>query len=247
MDGPTTLPAPPPLGALLAAGPLALFIDFDGTLVEIAADPDAIVVPPALVEGLEALRDRLGGRLSLVSGRALDDIAGHLGPLALARAGSHGLHRVHSDGRLAGTVPEPLPETVVTRLRQFAQDHDLRYEAKSHGGALHYRRRPECADLAQAFAASLAKEHGLAVKRGKSVAELVRQGASKEGAVRAFMNEPPFAGAMPVFVGDDVTDEDGFAGAQSYGGFGIAVGERPSARARYRLDSVAAVHNWLEI
>lgn len=247
MDGPTQLPAPPPLGALLAAGPLALFLDFDGTLVEIAPDPDAILVPPTLGERLEGLRDRLDGRVSLVSGRALADIEEHLGPVGVARAGSHGLHRVHADGRTAGAVPEPLPDNVVERLREFAHEQGLRYETKSHGGALHYRQRPDCEEQARAFAAGLAQEHGLAVKHGKAVAELVRPGASKQGAVRTFMQDPPFVGAMPVFIGDDVTDEDGFAGAEELGGFGIAVGERPSKRARYRLDSVAAVHHWLEI
>jgi trehalose 6-phosphate phosphatase len=75
----------------------------------------------------------------------------------------------------------------------------------------------------------------------------VRPGATKAGAVEAFMQVAPFAGAAPVFIGDDVTDEDGFAGAIGHGGFGVAVGERPSEKARYGLDSVAAVHHWLEI
>lgn len=247
MDGPAQLPSPPPLGKLLAAAPLALFLDFDGTLVDIAPDPDAIHVPAGLAGRLEALRDRLDGRLSLVSGRALDDIARHLGRPAIARAGSHGLHRLHADGREAGDVPGHLPEPAIAQLRGFAEQHGLRYEPKAHGGALHYRQQPELGAVAQAFAQALAQEHGLAVKHGKAVAELVHPGASKEAAVRAFMQEPVFAGAVPVFIGDDVTDEDGFAGAAHFGGFGIAVGERHSERARYQLDSVAAVHHWLEI
>ena len=87
----------------------------------------------------------------------------------------------------------------------------------------------------------------MCVTSGKGVAELVRPGATKAAAVSAFMEVAPFAGAVPVFIGDDVTDEDGFAGAGEHGGFGIAVGERPSRQARYGLDSVAAVHHWLEI
>ena len=247
MDRSTALPPPPPMGTLLSQGSLAVFLDFDGTLVQIAPDPDAIVVPPDLGDRLRSLRDRLEGRLALVSGRALDDVERHLGRLDLARAGSHGLDRIYADGRPAGEMPEPLPDEVIAKLRSFARDHGLRYEPKAHGGALHYRQRLQCEKQAQAFVADLAAAHGLAVKRGKAVAELVRPGASKRGAVEAFMEEPPFIGAMPLFIGDDVTDEDGFAGVADYGGFGIAVGERHSERARYRLDNVAAVHHWLEI
>ncbi|QYJ06539.1 trehalose-phosphatase [Qipengyuania flava] len=247
MDGPTTLPDPPPLGQLLGDGPVALFLDFDGTLVDIAPAPDAIHVPQGLADRLHALDARIGGRLAVVSGRALDDIERHVGALELARAGSHGLHRLHANGRPAGEAPEPLPEAVVEALRTYAAEHGLRYETKAHGGALHYRQRPEWEDAAQDFAATIAQDHGLAVKRGKAVAELVRPGASKEGAVEAFMSDAPFAGATPIFLGDDVTDEDGFRGAERFGGFGIAVGERASERARYRLDNVAAVHHWLEI
>jgi trehalose 6-phosphate phosphatase len=91
----------------------------------------------------------------------------------------------------------------------------------------------------------LAARHGLAVKRGKFVAELVRPGADKGAAVRAFMSAPPFAGAMPVFVGDDVTDEDGFAEAMRHGGLAITVGPRDSRLAAYGLADPSAVHHWL--
>ncbi|MBX7495452.1 trehalose-phosphatase [Qipengyuania sp. 6B39] len=242
-----TLPSPPSLHELLARGPVALFVDFDGTLVEIAPDPDAIRVPRTLAANIVGLRDRLGGRLAIVSGRALRDLEGHTGPLDVARAGSHGAHRVHADGAIAGSEPPALPEAVVEQLQTFAASQGLRYETKAHGGALHYRSRPECEDAVQAFANRIAGDAGLVVKRGKAVAELVHPGADKAGAVRAFMALEPFAGATPIFIGDDVTDEDGFAGAIEFGGFGVAVGERISDKARYRLDSVTAVHNWLEI
>ncbi len=241
------LPSPPPLADLVASGPLALFLDFDGTLVEIAPDPDAIVVPPTLARRLAVLNDQLDGRLALVSGRALDDLTRHLGPIGMARAGSHGAHCVRADGSLAGAPPEPLPGEIVARMRAFAQECGLRYEAKSHGGALHYRARPEMADAVHALADELAASNGLCVKRDKAVAELVRPGASKRGAVQTFMAENPFSGSTAIFVGDDVTDEDGFAGAIEFGGFGLAVGDRMSDKARYRLDTVSAVHEWLNL
>lgn len=247
MAGQTTLPSPPPLGDLSAGRPTALFLDFDGTLVEIAPRPGDIHVPDDLADRLHALRDRLEGRLALISGRALDDLHLHLGEVAICRAGSHGASRFLSDGTRLGEEPRGLAEASVAELRAYAEENGLFYETKQHGGALHFRGQPEKRAATLAFAQDFAASRELCVTSGKGVAELVRPGATKAAAVEAFMQVPPFAGALPIFVGDDVTDEDGFAGAEQHGGFGIAVGERPSDRARYRLDSVAAVHHWLEI
>lgn len=247
MDGQTTLPAPPPLGAMMARQAIAVFLDFDGTLVEIAPRPDAIRVPAALSQSLHDLRDRLSGRLALVTGRGLDDLERHLGSVAVARAGSHGASRLQADGTRLGSEPEGLSTGMVAELRAYAEAQGLLYETKAHGGALHYRATPDKRAATIAFAERFANEHRLSVTTGKGVAELVRPGATKHSAVEAFMAVAPFSRAMPVFIGDDVTDEDGFVGAEQAGGFGIVVGERASARARYRLDSVAAVHNWLEM
>ena len=247
MDGQTTLPAPPPLGMLLREGAHALFLDFDGTLVEIAPRPGDIHVPSDLSDRLHALRDALEGRLALVSGRGLDDLGSHLGPVDIARAGSHGASRFLADGARLGEEPRGLSEASVAELKAYAEQHGLFYETKAHGGALHFRGSPEKAEATLAFAERFAASRELCVTSGKGVAELVRPGATKAGAVEAFMAIVPFAGSTPVFIGDDVTDEDGFAAAAQMGGFGIAVGDRPSVRARYRLDSVAAVHHWLEI
>ena len=242
-----TLPPPPSLAALLENGPTALFLDFDGTLVEIAPRPGDIHVPDDLRTGLHALRDRLDGRLALVSGRALDDLERHLGEIAICRAGSHGASRLLADGTRLGEEPRGLSPASVAELKAFAEAQGLFYETKAHGGALHFRGHPEKREATLAFAEAFAASRDLCVTNGKGVAELVRPGATKAAAVEAFMDVAPFTGAAPVFIGDDVTDEDGFAGADRHGGFGIAVGERPSGRARYRLDSVAAVHHWLEI
>ena len=247
MHGSTTLPAPPLLGELLVQGPVALFLDFDGTLVEIAARPGEIYVPDALAGALQTLSSRLDGRLALVSGRALDDLAGHLGELAVCRAGSHGASRYLADGTRLGEEPRGLADSSIAELKSYAEDNGLFYEEKAHGGALHFRDQPAKKDATLAFAADFAGSRDLCVTSGKGVVELVRPGATKAAAVEAFMEIAPFAGATPVFIGDDVTDEDGFAGAIKFGGFGIAVGERPSERARYALGSVAAVHHWLEI
>jgi len=240
------LPEPPPLASLRAAGPVALFLDFDGTLVEIADGPDAVSVLPRLAERLERLAHHLKGALAVVSGRSIDNLHGFLGPAALHFAGSHGADvRVPSGQALR--VAEPLPIAATDSLRAFADEAGLLYEHKAHGAALHYRTQPGLEGRAHDFAAELAKTHGLAIKAGKCVVELVWPGADKGGAVDLFMAQSAFAGATPVFIGDDVTDEDGFAACQHHGGFGIAVGERPSAGARYSLETVKDVHAWLEI
>lgn len=243
-DG-TNLPAPPPLGALRAQGSIALFVDFDGTLVELAETPEGIVVPDGLIGRLETLAALLDGALALVSGRALVDLERHCGEIPLARAGSHGIDRRHAHGGALGDAPEPMSGEVEQALGRFAEKAGIRLETKPHGGALHYRANPGAGEEALAYAQTLAVEHGFDVKHGKFVIELVRPGADKGGAVRAFMDHPPFAGRRPVFIGDDVTDEDGMAAAKKLGGFGILVGERESTGASYLLAGPQAVHDWL--
>ena len=243
----STLPAPPPLADLLAQGPHSLFLDFDGTLVCIAPTPGEINVPADLQQRLYRLQERLGGRLALVSGRALDDLGSHIGEVDIARAGSHGASRFMADGQRLGEAPHGLPEEAVVSLRDFADQHGLLYETKTHGGALHFRTRTDKQSEVMTFAREIAGRHALDVTTGKGVCELVRPGANKGAALAAFMAIEPFKGSTPVFVGDDVTDEDGMAGAIEFSGFGIAVGERTSEAARYHLEDVDAVHAWLEL
>jgi len=239
---------PPSLSAIRAKGPVALFLDFDGTLVDIAPTPDSIMVPDELARRLEEIAGRNDGRVALVSGRSATDVAQHIGPASIALAGSHGLERFRADGSMLEPSATTLPWGVADAVRAFAERRPgMAYEAKSHGAALHYRAAPQFEAEAIAFIEKVAAEHGLAVKRGKCVVELVPFGADKATAVYAFMREKGFVGALPIFVGDDATDEDGFRAAAELGGFGIVVGERPSSFARYRLATPAEVHEWLEL
>ena len=247
METARDLPAPPPLCSLDGQAPVALFLDFDGTLVDLAATPDAIVVPERLAARLAMLAARLDGALALVSGRALIDLERHAGALGVACAGSHGIDRRLADGRALGDAPEIMPRAAAERLQEFAHRHGFRLESKPHGSALHYRDNPDLGEQGHAFASVLAEQHGLAVKHGKFVIELVRPGADKGGAVRAFMQEAPFAGRRPIFIGDDITDEDGMEAATLAGGFGVLVGERTPTAARYGLADPAAVHGWLHL
>tara|TARA_E500000305_G_scaffold103720_1_gene99468 strand:+ start:144 stop:881 length:738 start_codon:yes stop_codon:yes gene_type:complete len=244
---PHTLPLPPTLSQMARGSPVALFLDFDGTLVEIAPRPDAIVVPEGLASGLATLSETLGGRLALISGRAISDIEGHTGPLGIACAGSHGADMRDGEGRVLGNPPAPFAPDLLAEIEAFANANGLLIERKPHGAALHYRHDPSLDDVALTFARDMADAEGLDIKRGKSVIELVGKGANKGVAVAAFMGQAPFSGALPVFVGDDVTDEDGFRIASEMGGFGVLVGDRAPTLARYRLAHPAAVHHWLHL
>lgn len=223
-------------------------LDFDGTLVELADAPGAIAVPSGLAPLLDRLAARLRGRLAIVSGRALDDLRRHLGGSVAVLSGSHGAELHYADGRsIPVSVPPGLAEARDSIRRFVAGRGDgLLVEDKPAGVALHYRLAPALAEEAEAFLEALAMRSGLAFQRGKMVAELRPHGADKGEALRRLMAEPPFAGARPVFVGDDLTDEHAFEAAVALGGDGVLVGpSRPSA-ARWRLDGVAAVTGWLE-
>ena len=246
MTSSDALSSPPALAALLESGRVALFVDFDGTLIEIASGPDAIEVPADLATRLDRLSHRLDGALALVSGRSIDNITQFVGPVNLHIAGSHGGDVQHANGETL-LEAEPLPDSVREALSDFAQREGLLYERKPHGAALHFRGRPEFEAQAHAFASDLAVHHELATKSGKCVIELVRPGIDKGGAVRLLAKSEPFADALPIFIGDDVTDEDGFAACNELGGFGILVGERSSTCAQYRLGTVRDVYQWLEL
>lgn len=238
------LSRPPQLGA--GTG-LSLFLDFDGTLVEIADHPQDVVVPSDLPQALSALSERLEGRLAVISGRALATLDRLLGGVAIAMAGSHG-----GEFRPAGAVEveplaDPLPRPVCQALDAFAQENGgLVFEAKPFSAAVHYRDRPQIGASLYDFAARLAAENGLTVKHGKMVVELSMPGSDKGTAVNRFMQMPPFAGTRPLFIGDDVTDEDAFAAVRRFDGGGVLVGPMRRTQALWRIDSVAAVHSWLE-
>lgn len=235
---------PPPVSLLEKA---ALFLDFDGTLVELAETPDSIRVSPALRPMLDRLRRRLEGRLAIVSGRSLADLERHLPSSGIAFSGSHGLELRLADGTaLPLSIPIGLDD-VHDRVRTFAAGSEgLIAEEKPAGIALHYRRAPDEAARVARFMEALAAERGFFVQHGAMVAELRAAGATKGDALRAFMTEPEFADARPLFVGDDLTDEHAFAAAAELGGAGILVGPPRASAARFRLDSVAAVATWLE-
>ena len=235
---------PPPTDLLEGA---ALFLDFDGTLTELAATPDAIRVAPALGPLLGRLQQCLKGRLAIVSGRSLEDLERYLPAAGIGFSGSHGLELRLANGSAVPLQAPPGLDDVRERVAHFAADRrGLLVEEKPAGVALHYRQASQEARRVSDFMEMLAREKGLIVQRGNMVVELRPPGADKGDAVRTFMREPEFAAARPVFVGDDLTDEHAFAAVGSMGGSGVLVGPERETAAKYRLPSVAAVAEWLE-
>ena len=226
----------------------ALFLDLDGTLVEIAPTPDAVRPARRLPQILEHLSRRLGSALAIVSGRPISEIDRILAPLALPAAGLHGLERRSTDG--THRPPPALPRLceLRTALQDFAAAHPgLLLEDKGAALALHYRARPELgAAAAAAVETALGRPcGGIVVQQGKAVIELRPDGADKGRAVAAFMSEPPFAGRRPVFAGDDKTDEAAFRAVRARGGVAVRVGGEGATAAEWSLADVAAVHAWL--
>lgn len=238
------LPPPPPLRP---SPEVALFLDFDGTLVDIAPRPDQVKVARALPVLIESLAEKLGGRVAVISGRALEVLDDMLGPLDVAMAGSHGGEFRPSGNEDVHPLADPLPDSIAAALRAFARENgDLLVERKPFSMAVHYRDHPGMREPLLSAARGLAIDHGAGVKDGKMVVEVVMPGSDKGSAVAKFMEMPAFAGARPYFVGDDVTDEDAFLTVARLGGAGILVGAMRETFARWRLESVEAVHAWLK-
>jgi trehalose 6-phosphate phosphatase len=225
----------------------ALFLDVDGTLLPIAPHPDAVRVAPDLLDLLRDLTHRCGGALALVSGRSIANIDALFAPLRLPCAGIHGLERRGADRVLhhrdAGEQLAPLRR----RLADYTDARKgLLLEDKGRSLALHFRGAPEYESEAEDFLRELLCDTpSLELTHGKMVLEVKPAGANKGTAIEAFLREPPFAGRQPVFIGDDVTDEDGFDMVNRLGGLSIRVGAPRDTAAAHSLADEAAVHTWL--
>ena len=240
-DAISTRPPPPPLDDACA-----LFLDVDGTLLEFELQPDLVGLPDGALDILGGLSDRLGGALALVSGRALAELDRLFAPRRFAAAGLHGQ-------QFRGVVA---PQPVRSGDALSALRHDATLLAERHPGvlvedkganlALHWRAAPESASSVTALAEShLASLPGYRLQPGDHVLELLPADVDKGRAVNTLMAEPPFRGRVPVFVGDDLTDEFGFAAANAAGGWSVQVGSREPSQAQYRLARPADVHAWL--
>lgn len=228
----------------------ALFLDVDGTLLEIAATPQEVRASDRLKRLLKELSGKLDGALALVSGRGLADLDALFAPHRFAAAGVHGVERRDAEGRLHYPDFEPTRlDAARERLRAFVRGREgLLLEDKGHGLAVHFRRAPQHAPLVLDEIATVLAALGpdFLLQRGKCVFEIRARGYNKGTAIAAFMREPPFRGRTPVFAGDDVTDEDAFGVVNELGGLSIRVGAAGATQAQRRMRSVADVHDWLE-
>lgn len=226
----------------------AYFLDVDGTLIGFADTPDAVRVGAPLLELIDALHQHTGGALALVSGRMLADLQARIGLRQLPMAGLHGLERRDSAGRLwMHAAPPAAKHAIQESLAPILVRHPgLLLEDKGLTLALHYRRVPTLAGYVHRVMARvvLAQAPALELQPGKFVVEIKPAGVDKGSAVADYLAEYPFKGRCPVFIGDDLNDEQGFAEVNRQGGISIKVGNGPSC-AKYRLPNVGAVHEWL--
>lgn len=236
------------LPAFLSPSETAFFFDFDGTLVELAPTPDGVVVPPSVVDSLAQLRHLTRGAVAVVSGRGIDSIDAFLGMPDLPIAGLHGAERRDASG---DTVRVGFNDERLLRMERVLADLVKTHpgtllEIKGAALALHFRNAPLAETAARDATQRLVDEHADAyvLQPGKMVYEIKPKNVDKGRAVAAFLDEPPFAGRLPVFAGDDLTDEKAFAVVNERGGLSIKVGAGDTS-ARTRIDSVGAFAGWL--
>jgi trehalose 6-phosphate phosphatase len=196
---------------------------------------------------LARLAPALDGRIAVLSGRALDDVDRILEGRVACVAAVHGLVWRRPDGRVTQSPASPALAEARQAARTLAQRCDgVLLEDKGASIALHYRQAPQAKAAVLAATARIAAATGLVVQNGAMVSELRTAGPNKGDSLRAFMEGAPFAGFLPVMVGDDLTDEDGFKAAAAAGGYGVLVGPARATHAAYRLEAVAEVLPWLE-
>ncbi len=242
------IPTPRPGQSDLLDANCALFLDVDGTLLHIAEHPDDVEVSDQLRAALAELAPALANAVALVSGRAIADLDRLFAPLVLPTAGLHGLERRGADQHVRNLGDSAALDGLRRALGDFAAANPgVLLEDKGRTLALHYRRAPGAETDACRLVERLTAERRdeLRVIHGKMVLEIKPRLSDKGAAIAAYMTESPFVGRVPVFIGDDVTDEDGFATVNTMQGISIRVGNERETQALYQLDDVAAVLDWL--
>lgn len=226
-----------------------MFLDVDGTILEIAETPQAVHVPESLKILLNALCLRLDGALALVSGRSIADLDRLFAPFRFCVAGVHGSERrepagcvVH--GQVDGAVLDGARGELATLVSEFP---GLLLEDKQVALAVHFRRAPELRTSVRERMAELTARLGpeFVLQPGKCVFEIRPAAWTKATAIEKFMERPPFSGRTPIFVGDDSTDEAGFAWVNGNDGLSIRVGGALHTIAQYSFESVPETHAWL--
>ena len=238
------MPLPPP--PTLPVSDAALFLDLDGTLFPLQARPELVWGDAESSALLADLERALGGRLAVLTGRSLRDADRILSGEVRAVSGSHGLERRDAGGRTHVAPVHPALDEARAAFEAFHAAHtELVLEDKGLGVCLHYRTAPGLEAEVLKLGHELAERLPLTAQPGSMMFELRTPGGGKGEALQAYLAEPPFAGGVPVFVGDDLTDEHGFEAAEALGGYGVIVGDRRPTAARFAVPDVAAVRRWL--
>lgn len=227
----------------------ALFLDIDGTLLDYADHPEAVIVSDGLRDLLAGLERKLGGAVAFVTGRPVATVDRLFAPLKLPAAGVFGLeHRLVPGGpvEIMGT-PADLEALADELEAEFAEDN-VYIERKGAVLGVHTRAAPHLLSRAtELVEKALARlPQGYRLLHGNIGFELMPLEAIKGSAIRRFMMEPPFAGRRPVFIGDDTTDEPGYEAANELGGISIRVRPNGPTAARYMLADVGTTIAWLE-
>jgi trehalose 6-phosphate phosphatase len=227
----------------------ALLLDLDGTLLDLAPRPDAVVVPPELPHVLLAIRRLLNDAFAVITGRPVETVDALLGDIAYAVAGEHGGAIRSKPGQtvVRTELPSPSAEWLVVADRLAAAHPGVILETKARGFAMHYRASPEAGPaLHAALQRLLTSSADFELMPAHMLWEVRPRGADKGKAVRQLMATSPFHGRLPVFVGDDVTDEDGIAVAALMGGVGLRVQDAfgDAAGVRAWLAAIATKRDW---
>jgi trehalose 6-phosphate phosphatase len=224
-----------------------LFLDVDGTLIDFTGSPLDTVADDGIKSLLTEVAERLGGAVALVSGRSIGYLDTLFAPLRLPIAGLHGVERRKASGAMHGAsfVDSQLDEARTTFKALVLAHPGTLLEDKGRTIALHYRMAPQFESIVVAAVGAAASRLGgnYHVQDGNMMLEIKPRGFTKAAAIEAFMREPPFSGRKPVFVGDDLTDQDGLRAVENLGGISIAVGDR--VHAQFRAENPAAVRGWL--
>lgn len=226
----------------------AFFFDVDGTLAAIQSRPDEVFIPASILASLHQLVQFNEGAVALVSGRPMSELDALISPLHLPLAGVHGAERRDASGHVERlSLPDEVAESISSLLREAIDAMpNTQLEIKGMAFALHYRRAEHFQKEILALAELMTKRFPmLTLQPGKCVVEIKPKGISKGSAIHAFMQQAPFAGRTPVFLGDDLTDEAAFKVVNIMEGLSIKIGEGLT-EAAYRLPDVGAVGQWLE-
>lgn len=242
---------PPPSAREIGAQPdkWAFFLDIDGTLIDLAPDPEKVLVPPPLPPLLLELQTQFDGALALNTGRQLAIVDHMLAPLRLAAAGVHGTElRTRNGGEVAQLAP-PVPSALMTEVEAatFTLHPDLKVEDKHVGIAVHFRHAPEFeSKLRTALERIVAGWKEFEMRPGRKVLELVPRGVTKATAIAHFLDRAPYRGRLPVVIGDDVGDGPALAYAREAGGVAMTVAGEHFPQATATFSDPASVRAWLQ-